>query len=239
MRHLPAAAVSGIAALTLALVGCDRLADLAASNTSQTAQQEKVDVAAMRNTLSALPVEPEWDGSYDRDRWPHWTQQDGCDTREVVMYEQGVYVDAAGVVQAQHARRDSETCEVYDPGAPELEGGTNRWTSPYDGEVFTDASDLDADHVVALGEAADSGGHAWSPAKKERYANETLILAVSASANRSKGDSDPSEWLPPATSRHCRYVARWINVKAKWHLAVDHAERAALTKVIDDCGQTP
>lgn len=232
-------AAAGFAALTLALSACDTLADLAAGSTSPpvpSTQQPTVDVAAMREQLTALTVEPEWPGDYDRDRWmTGWHELDGthnCDARELALRKQGTYITGAGQ-PAGPARYDQGTCEVYEPGAPALDGGHNQWISVYDGEVITDPSALDADHVVALGESADSGGHAWSAAKKQRYANTTMLLMVSASSNRSKGARDPSDWLP---DQHvCRYVGRWLAVKTEWRLSVDQAEHDALIRLIDRC----
>ena len=45
--------------------------------------------------------------------------------------------------------------------------------------------------------------------------------------NRSKGDRDPSEWLPTTESFQCDYVARWIMTKARWALGSDEPERDA------------
>jgi len=51
---------------------------------------------------------------------------------------------------------------------------------------------------------------------------------VSASSNRSKGASDPAEWLPPNGGYHCQYVITWVEVKLRWQLSADAAEIAAL-----------
>ena len=72
---------------------------------------------------------------------------------------------------------------------------SGRWNGPYTGQVFTDPGKLDADHVVPLLEAHESGAWAWSKEKKKRYANylknENHIIAVSLHANRSKKQRDP------------------------------------------------
>jgi hypothetical protein len=67
------------------------------------------------------------------------------------------------------------------------------------------------------------GGWAWDEQIREAYANDLedprTLVAVSASANRSKGDRDPAGWLPERDV--CTYVGNWIAVKARWHLSVD------------------
>ena len=59
------------------------------------------------------------------------------------------------------------------------------------------------------------------------------LVAVTASANRTKGDQDPAEWLPPLGQ--CRCVREWVAVKARWHLTVDAAEKRALTVRASKC----
>ena len=53
------------------------------------------------------------------------------------------------------------------------------------------------------------------------------LLAVSASANRSKGDGDAATWLPSNKSYRCAYVARQVAVKAKYGLWITAAEHDA------------
>jgi hypothetical protein len=117
------------------------------------------------------------DAGYDRDLFDHWTDadSDGCDARCEVL-EQERRIDLPGL-----------------PG-----GG---WLSTYDGYTTPDAGELDVDHVVALGEAWRSGGATWDGARREAFANDLddpgALIAVTASANRSKGDRDPASWQPP------------------------------------------
>ncbi len=72
-----------------------------------------------------------------------------------------------------------------------------RWVDIYTGSVFTDPSLLDVDHMVPLADAHRSGGAVWDAARKAVYANDLALadalIAVSASANRSKSDLDRGE----------------------------------------------
>ena len=60
------------------------------------------------------------------------------------------------------------------------------------------------------------------------------LIAVSAHANRSKGDQDPAEWQP--LKSRCRYLSNWVAVKLRWGLTVDTAEKRALLLAIGGCG---
>ena len=90
-------------------------------------------------------------------------------------------------------------------------------------------SRIDIDHVVALGDAWQMGAARWAPAVRISFANDPLnLLAVSASANRQKGDSDTASWLPKARRFRCAYVARQAALPA-WGdpcRANGHAPRA-------------
>jgi hypothetical protein len=47
-----------------------------------------------------------------------------------------------------------------------------------------------------------------------------------------------AEWLPPAASVLCTYVADWTATKLRWGLAADESEHAALEKLAGDCPDT-
>ena len=114
-----------------------------------------------------------------------------------------------------------------------------QWHDPFTGQTFTDPSKLDIDHLVPLSEAHRSGASLWDAKKRERFANDLshpeALIAVSASANRSKGDKDPANWLPPNKSYHCEYVASWVAVKESWGLMMDAAEEKHVRAILAAC----
>ncbi|GHC92247.1 hypothetical protein GCM10007079_40640 [Nocardiopsis terrae] len=177
------------------------------------------DVGQAREQMEELRIEAEEDPpGYDRALFPHWDSgvEDNCTTRQVVLL------------------RDGENVETDDDCQPV----SGSWYSEFDGETFTEAQDLDIDHMVALKEGWRSGAHAWSTEQRQKFANDldsSQLWAVSASSNRSKGDSDPADWLPPLESAHCDYVVSWIEVKHVWDLTVDPDEEAALREVLEGC----
>lgn len=159
-------------------------------------------------------------GPYRRAEWKHWldADKDGQDTRTEVLVDENV----GTLLFARNGRL--------------LKGV---WVCPYSGEVITDPKKLDVDHVVALGEAAASGGQAWPKDRKALYANDLTnpdhLIAVKASLNRQKGKKDPTEWMPPLESFRCQYVAIWQKIKERWKLEMDAAERAKIREVEAGC----
>jgi hypothetical protein len=156
---------------------------------------------------------------YERFRFGHgWKTRDGCSTRQRVLMTESRRGRDIGC----HVRR-------------------GLWLSAYDGERFRDESELDIDHLVPLGEAWVSGARRWNDGTRERYANDMgysgTLRAVSAGSNRSKGDRDPAEWMPPRLIHRCKYIGTWIAVKYRWRLAADGDERAVLRRYVEQCGR--
>ena len=115
---------------------------------------------------------------------------------------------------------------------------------PYTGRVIdfakSHATAVQIDHVVALGDAWQTGAQGWSAAQRLSLANDPLeLLAVDGPTNERKGDGDAATWLPPNKSYRCDYVARQIAVKVKYHLWVTAAERAAMQRILAGCPTQP
>jgi hypothetical protein len=173
--------------------------------------------------LAHLATRSEHRTGYSRSLFPTWSDADGdgCNTRYEVLIAESL--------TPVHVGRG-----CY------LTGG--KWRSVYDGYVSTDPTRFQIDHVVALEEAWASGAWAWAPARRKAYANDLgdgrTLRAVSISANMSKGDLDPADWLPPLAGFRCTYAVWWVDIKTRWGLSVDPAERAALSAILGRCPAT-
>ncbi|RDG38935.1 HNH endonuclease family protein [Streptomyces corynorhini] len=193
-------------------------ATLVTAPAAQAAMPTPVAASTARTYLGTLTVQAEGSSSgYSRDLFPHWITQSGtCNTREVVLKR-----DGTNVVQ------DSACAAV-----------SGNWYSEYDGATTTSSSSFDIDHMVPLAEAWRSGASSWTTAQRQAFANDLTrpqLIAVSASSNRSKGDSDPAKWLPSRTAYQCTYVRAWVQVKYYYKLTVDSAEKTALTNALSGC----
>jgi DNA uptake protein ComE-like DNA-binding protein len=115
-----------------------------------------------------------------------------------------------------------------------------QWYSPFDDVHLTAPGSIDIDHFVPLAEAWRSGADNWDAATRRRFANDLedprTLIAVTASSNRSKGDKDPANWLPPHSAYRCTYVGTWVAIKHRWQLAVDSREHSAIQRVLSGCG---
>jgi hypothetical protein len=204
--------VAAAAVATSSLVGAPPAAAASAAVRVATAR------VSTRTLLSQLTGAGEHAAGYRRTAFQLWVDadHDRCTTRAEVL-----------LTEARTMPRRSAGCA--------LRGGT--WVSPYDGRAFTGSSGLDIDHLVPLAEAWQSGAYRWDADTRKRYANDlgyaASLVAVSAHANRSKGDKEPQRWLPSRST--CSYVARWVAVKWRWRLQVDTTEKSYLAKKLSGC----
>ncbi|GAB3462477.1 HNH endonuclease family protein [Actinophytocola sediminis] len=207
------------AALTIAVIAALAVACLPAT-TAQTAPALSGDPVP---ALAALPIRPEdTTAVYERDQWGDWaTHGDGCDTRELVLTDQGT-----GTTPGPDCR----------PVCPDAPVGPACWVGPYDGAELRDPSRVHIDHRVPLAEAARSGAAGWTGRQREQFYNDTNnLVAASAESNTSKGDDDPGRWQPPNRAVWCDYATRYVTTKDTYGLSVDPAERAALAEMLATC----
>lgn len=103
-------------------------------------------------------------------------------------------------------------------------------------------SQVDIEHVVAVGQAWRNGAHAWDEETMQAfYQDEENLIAVSSTENQTKGDRDVTEYRPPNQGAHCTFTAAKVYIKDKYDLAMNPEEHAFITDVLEDpeCEGTP
>jgi hypothetical protein len=174
--------------------------------------------APLQTAIADLTVATEVRTGYSRDRFQHWIDADGdgCNTRYEVL-----------IAEADDPVTVGSGCT--------LSGG--RWFSYYDRVSWTNTSDIDIDHMVALAEAWDSGARTWTDSVRRSFANDLgdsrSLVGVTDDVNQAKGDKDIREWLP--TYDKCRYLREFVAVKHRWRLAVDSGEKSAMQSLAASC----
>jgi hypothetical protein len=111
----------------------------------------------------------------------------------------------------------------------------------YTGRTYRQAktSTFDIDHIVAEHDAWLSGAASWTRARRIAFANDPADLVLTtASANRSKGDQDPSEWAPASHDGACFYVRTYRAIKLRWRLHTTGPQRAAIRRTLTTCTGT-
>jgi len=171
-------------------------------------------------------AEPDFETLYIREEWgPGWIDEDyNCiSTRHEVLIEESF----------EEVALDERGCKV-------IEG---KWYDYYLNKFVDDPSGLDIDHMVPLHNAHVSGASLWPLETKINFYNDLNdpqhLIAVSSSANRSKGSRGPEVWRPENQDYWCQYAYSWIEIKARWNLSVSDIEFAALEEMLTTCEGLP
>ena len=116
--------------------------------------------------------------------------------------------------------------------SPWFDGEAFTYTCPYTGNVYTDADDkkedhdfgnLDYDHIVPLHSAHNRGAASWDKELKNQYAYDQWVgVDVLNSANRSKSDKGPTEYLPDENVED--YCYSWLLICSKYKLVMTQEE---------------
>lgn len=137
--------------------------------------------------------------------WNDPTNTTGCDTRNRLLKAQ---------LQGVRVKPKTHDCKVIDGFLD---------PDPYTGQR-TALRDIDLDHAVPLRRAWNAGAWKWDSRRRQMFANDPVeLIAVSAHANRSKGDGGLDSWIPDY--QPCDYVARYLTVAVKYQLPITVAER--------------
>lgn len=201
------------------------IAPSSGSSPASAAQDEDVDADALAGAssrLDALTIAELGHGDdYDRDlfgqRWAD-IDRNGCDQRNDAL--------RAGAAEVT-TKPGTHGCVVLEATIEDPYTGTTI-------DFVKGENTVDIDHVVPLSRAWQQGASSWPEERREEFANTSgNLLAVDASANRSKGDRGPEEWMPDAG--RCGYVIQWIDVKTEFELSVSAEEKSALEDELDEC----
>ncbi|CAM5629975.1 HNH endonuclease family protein [Streptomyces narbonensis] len=146
--------------------------------------------------------------------------RNGCDTRDDVL------------------RRDLAEVRLGDRNPCVVLSGVLH--DPYSGKrlpySYRKPSEIQTNHVVALGAAWRAGAWAWTPARRLVFANDLdVLLATDKQTNQEKSSKTPDKWKPPRTAYWCEYGRRWTGIKAKYGLTVSPPEKEAVRELLATC----
>ncbi|MEV8375975.1 HNH endonuclease family protein [Kribbella sp. NPDC056861] len=190
-----------------------------------TAKAIKAELARAR-VLATRPDVP----GYQRDLFGQaWSDDhtgvgghNGCDTRNDVLTAQ---------LQARKYRGKSQCVVIVGTLVSE----------PYTGKRVEfrkeSASLVQIDHIYPLSRAWDMGAAKWPKQRRIDFANDQAmnLIAVGGSANASKSDNGPGEWMPINRAYRCTFVLRYLQVARKWSLPITAADRDSAKAITNIC----
>jgi len=193
--------------------------------TPTTPQQSSDAAAAALAILDTVPIAVGRAPGYERDAFGSgWldTDDNGCDTRNDIL------------------ARDLRD-EAFKPGSVcvVISGVLD---DPYTATVIRfvrgagTSDEVQIDHIVPLSWAWGNGAGDWTEDQRKAFANDPRNLrAVEGTANMSKGDSGPGEWMPANAPFRCDYVESFVTVVAGYELSIPEVDRAAIREVLATC----
>lgn len=114
---------------------------------------------------------------------------------------------------------------------------SGQWSDPYTGQDFSQARDMQIDHLVPLKQAYMTGAANWTNAERCLYANylgnSYHLLPVSGTANLEKSDKSPAEFVPSNPKFVCQYLVAWLKVKTIWSLYLTPKEAQGIQDEIE------
>ncbi|GAA3214790.1 HNH endonuclease family protein [Nonomuraea helvata] len=224
MRRRVQAFMAGAATVAM-LAGCGGLE--AQSTSPKTSKPDSASISDARKKLAKLSVKGRAPKTgFDRDKFgPAWSDVDhnGCDTRNDIL------------------KRDLVD-EKFKSGTHDCIVLSGTLHDPYSGKTISfkrgqdTSTDVQIDHLIPLSDAWQKGAQQWSADKRKQFANDPLnLMAVDGPLNGQKSDSDAASWLPPRKAYRCTYIARQIDVKAKYDVWVTSGEKDAMETILKDC----
>jgi hypothetical protein len=216
--------------------GCGLVPDVAAPPNPPSHSSRPGSIAAELATLRVVASRPSVPG-YERgcgrsgacSFGPAWSDNhtgpgghDGCDTRNDVLSRQLTHV-------------------TYKAGTKQCVVLSGQLVEPYTGRQMTfrkaEAGKLQIDHIYPLARAWDLGAATWPEQRRVDFANDVTdnLLAVDGSANASKSDQGPGEWLPVNKAYRCTYVRRYLHVANKYRLPITRDDQQSAKTIARTC----
>lgn len=175
--------------------------------TYDTTLSNSANLNALANSITIIDSLPEYD-DYDRNTYEKPTQS--------------YMLDGKKVNRNDYAWKTSPWYNAED----------NTYMCPYTGTVIHDLDDkkedndfgnLDYDHIVPLKSAYLRGARDWTEEQRNAYAYDQWVgVDVLNSANRSKSDKGPCDYLPDINVED--YCYSWLMICSKYNLSMTQEE---------------
>lgn len=103
---------------------------------------------------------------------------------------------------------------------------SGKWIDYYTGKVYTNAKDVDIDHVISLSQHYNAVGSTLTYEQRVKYANEkTHLVITNSNLNKSKSDKDLSEFIAKVpTQNRCKYIKNYKRIANANHINLDESD---------------
>jgi hypothetical protein len=191
-------------------------------------------VAPGTDVLAGIPVIPARIRGHDYRRAAFgeaWTDDNsapgghnGCDTRNDVLDRDLVDKTYVAISRCPRAVATGVLHDPYTNAVVDFTRGNKVGAS------------VQIDHLVPLALAWDLGARDWPGDLRIRFANDPAnLIAVAGQPNQDKGDSAPSDWMPPNHGFWCQYSVQFADVLRGYGLPIDERSAARVREGAATC----
>ena len=207
------------------------ITELNDSGATKNESEDESSTSLNNDVMSGIIIAEATSAQYSRNEYePNWDVGSGCNIRARILQKTSLVA----------VKTSSNGCTVT----------YGSWVDPYTGETLTGnpyqgddgtSNDLDIDHIIPLKYVNSHGGSEWSHEQKRSYGSSLsamekgVYVAVSASENRKKGDSGPSEYYPPNDSYRCEYAQKWRDIAKEYSISLSLNDYNTILNVLISC----
>ena len=109
---------------------------------------------------------------------------------------------------------------------------TGKWIDYYTGKTYTNAKDVQIDHLISLKQHYEAIGSTLTHAQRVEYANNPAHLVIANSTlNMSKSDKDLSEFIFRVTPQNkCKYIKDYKKIADANNITLDKSDNEAINQ---------
>lgn len=109
---------------------------------------------------------------------------------------------------------------------------SGKWIDYYTGIIYTNAKDIQIDHIISLKQHYEAIGSTLTHAQRVEYANEpTHFVIAKSSLNMSKGAKDLSEFIfRVAPQNKCKYIKDYARVADANNITLDKSDMEVINQ---------
>ena len=207
------------------------ITELNDSGATKNESEDESSTSLNNDVMSGIIIAEATSAQYSRNEYePNWDVGSGCNIRARILQQTSLVA----------VKTSSNGCTVI----------YGSWVDPYTGETLTGnpyrgddgtSNDLDIDHIIPLKYVNSHGGSEWSYEQKRSYGSSLsamengVYVAVSASENRKKSDSGPSEYYPPNESYRCEYAKKWRDIARDYGISLSLNDYNIVQSILIKC----
>ncbi len=112
------------------------------------------------------------------------------------------------------------------------------WVDEYTGQEYTNAFEMDVDHIIPLQYADSANGYRWDFQTRASFSNDPAnLVPVARDSSRQKRQRSIAEWRPSDEQLLCSYAVQWRDIAGRYRLQLYNRDISRMRTVLRNCGE--